>query len=126
MSVQLLLQPVKNRADSLLSASVHEKCQEQFFPRQKESQEDSFRFARRMDRVHFSEVIQLKSLEVRVKAAFENGSVRDLRLLHLPGLELHFPLQVKGPCGEESLIKIGIWSPDRQIEFRMIRDDLVR
>lgn len=55
----------------------------------------------------------------------ENSPVFDLCLMALAGFEFHFTLQINIPCCEQPLIHIGINSPDRKLQFRMVGDDLI-
>lgn len=79
-----------------------------------------------MHGIHFHKGRQSQLLEIGVSPALENTAVRDLCFVYLAWFELHFTLQVNVSCGQDSHVEIGVNAADRQLQFRMVCNDLVR
>ena len=78
-----------------------------------------------MHGIHFHKGRQSQLLEIGVSPALENTAVRDLCFVYLAWFELHFTLQVNVSCGQDSHVEIGVNAADRQLQFRMVCNDLV-
>jgi len=52
-------------------------------------------------------------------------TVCDLRFMAFTWFELYFVFRINVPCSKQSLIEIGINSPDRKIQFKMVCEDLI-
>ena len=79
-----------------------------------------------MHGVHFRMKWKVQRLEIGVCTSLKNSTVRDLGFMAFARFELYFPFQVNAAGSEESLINVGINSPDGKTKFRMVCDDLVR
>ena len=64
--------------------------------------------------IHFSEERKLQCLEVLIGPIDKNSPVCDLCFMTLAWFEFHFAFQIDIPCCEQSLVEVGINSPDRE------------
>lgn len=65
-------------------------------------------------------------LEIGIGSVLEHIAIRDLCLVHLPWFEFHFTLQINVSCCENSYIEVGVNAAHRQLQFRMVCNDLIR
>ena len=79
-----------------------------------------------MHGVHFHKGSQSQLLEIGIGSALKNTAVRDLCFVYLAWFELHFTFQVNVSCGQDPHVEIGVNATHRQLQFRMVRNDLVR
>ena len=79
-----------------------------------------------MHGIHFHKGRQFQLLEIGVGPVLENTAVRDLCFVNLSWFEFHFTLQINVSCGQDSHVEIGVNATHRQLQFRMVRNDLVR
>ncbi len=75
--------------------------------------------------IHFCKEWKLQSLKVLIGSIDKNGAVYDLSLMTLTGVELDFAFQVDIPGSEQSLVELGINSPDRKLQFRTVGNNLI-
>lgn len=78
-----------------------------------------------MNGIHLCPVVRGKSLEVSIHPSLKDSPVFDLGGVAFSWLELYFAFQIDVSCGKEALIQIGIKSPDRHTQFRVVCNDLV-
>ena len=79
-----------------------------------------------MHGIHFHKGRQSQLLEIGIGSVLENTAVRDLCFVYHAWLELHFTFQVNVSCGQDPHVEIGVNATHRQLQFRMVRNDLVR
>ena len=79
-----------------------------------------------MHGIHFHKGRQFQLLEIGVGPVLENTAVRDLCFVNLSWFEFHFTLQINVSCGQDPHVEIGVNATHRQLQFRMVRNDLVR
>lgn len=79
-----------------------------------------------MHGIHFHKGRQSQLLEIGIGPTLKNTTVRDLGFVYLPWFEFHFTLQVNVSCGQDPHVEIGVNAAHRQLQFRMVRNDLVR
>ena len=79
-----------------------------------------------MHGIHFHKGRQSQLLEIGVSPALENTAVRDLCFVYLAWFELHFTLPGQCFLRSGSHVEIGVNAADRQLQFRMVCNDLVR
>lgn len=76
--------------------------------------------------IHFGKEWKFQCLKILIGSIDKNSSVCNLCFVALTGFKFHFAFQIRIPCCEEPLIEVGIKSPDRKIQLRMVGDNLVR
>ena len=79
-----------------------------------------------MHGIHFHKGRQSQLLEIGIGPVLENTAVRDLCFVNLSWFEFHFTLQVNVSGGQDPHVEIGVKAAHRQLQFRMVRNDLVR
>ena len=79
-----------------------------------------------MHGIHFHKGRQFQLLEIGVGPVLENTAVRDLCFVNLSWFEFHFTLQINVSCGQDPHVEISVNAMHRQLQFRMVRNDLVR
>lgn len=79
-----------------------------------------------MHGIHFHKGRQFQLLEIGVGPVLENTAVRDLCFVNLSWFEFHFTLQINVSCGQDPHVEISVNATHRQLQFRMVRNDLVR
>ena len=79
-----------------------------------------------MHGIHFHKGRQIQLLEIGIGPVLKNTPVGNLCFVYLPWFEFHFTFQVNVSCGQDPHVEIGVNAAHRQLQFRMVRNDLVR
>lgn len=91
--------------------------------------EDAFQTTSgRENGIHFPELteLEIQCLEIVVCAIFKYGSVLDLRLMNLAGLELHFSLEIYVLRDQSTNVDVFVHGPDGHIQFWVVCQNDVR
>lgn len=70
-------------------------------------------------------MVKFKGLKIRKHTSDKNESVFDMGLVYFAGFEFYLMFQIDVSCGQDSFIKVRIQSSHGDIEFWMIRHNLI-
>lgn len=126
----LLLPPKFKNCDRVLQylfgCGIDYKGEEQLLLRKEERQKNPVTATAGVYGIHFDPSVKPEGDKIRIHAVHEHATLVYLCLVAFTCLELNLALEIHVPGAEDALVNVCVERPDRNVQFRMIADDLVR